>query len=72
MSDGKEFKGLMRAGMFIVDEQGAEELRAAHEELLARIDELEAESMKRSAETGEPTERVFFGIYHKEHRPSNN
>jgi hypothetical protein len=72
MSDDKEFKGLMRGGMFIIDEQGVEELKAAQEELLARMDEAEAESLKRSAESGEPTEQVFFGIYRKEHRPSNN
>ena len=72
MSDDNGMKGSSVGGTFIVDEQGAEELRAIQEEFLARMDELEAESMKRSAESGEPTEPVLVGVFRKEHRLSNN
>lgn len=72
MKDDNRMKGFAFGETLIVDEQGAEELRAVQEEFLARMGELEAESMKRSAESGEPTEPILVGVYRKEHRFNNN
>jgi len=72
MEDETEFKGQTLGGMFIIDEEGAKELEAIEERFLARMREIEAESKKRAAETGEPTQPYRVGLFRKYHRPSSN
>lgn len=72
MEEDVERKELALGDMFLVDEQGAKELEAAEKKLLARMKEIQAESEKRSAESGEDTKPYLVGLFKRLDRQNPN
>lgn len=72
MEEDAERKEQALGDMFLIDEQGAEELEAAEKKLLARMKEIQAESERRTAESGEETKPYLVGIYKRLDRQNPN
>jgi len=72
MEEDAERKEQALGDMFLIDEQGAKELEAAEKKLLARMKEIQAESEKRAAESGEDTKPYRVGFFRRLHRQNMN